>query len=266
MTTPNVENHWIENRILQVGRTYCMVVGFLSVCAIALGFCAVGGSGAYWLFGMPPPPKPVPALAPPAVLTLALARESMESRFVFDDASGSAFDVTDRDVTQVTPLRPLFPDTQFTWDDVYEEYCRSPSSYGCLEKGRKLTRRGVGRFLAFVLGQVERGQRESLLADLQLVLKDAPVADRANLVLATYFAGIKLREANQKAKQDHDDLVEERARAHERALSEHHATALMALTFGGGSVVGGLAAMLSISLIVALLAIERHVKSRPEVA
>lgn len=254
-------SYWIEAWILRVGRRFCLLIGTLSVAAVALGTLVLVIGGLWWLLGAPKAPK-LPS-QPDALRPVSLedARGHVEPKFGFDETSGDVPTVSGGVMKKVAVLQDLFPAPQYTWEEVYKDFCREPSSYGCLEKGRKLVRRGVGRFVGdWIQQNFENDDQDQMVEELKRVLATAPVEERAGLVAPVLVAVSQHRGREKKIQEEWESEVSRLKADHEAAVADH-ATKAGGMTMAGLMGIGwGLAAALSICLVVAILAIERHLR------
>ncbi|MBS2031752.1 MAG: hypothetical protein JST54_27895 [Deltaproteobacteria bacterium] len=262
MRQSEANNHWIESWILRAGRWFCTVIGALAIASLVLGSVALVVAAGYFLLAHPTkpalPPEP-PAAAP---VSIEDAKRLVKAELAFSDAPGQRVpELSEEDIARATPLRELFPTTNYTWDDVLEDYCHTPTSYGCLERGQRVTRRGVGRFIAYVLTLVDEDEREHSISELKRLLPGVAAAERANLVIPILSAERDRSIAAKKQQDAHQEQVAQIERAYNEAVSDHRSTAGFIAMLGAGGVASGVSAMLSICLVVAILAIERHLRT-----
>jgi hypothetical protein len=250
-----------ERWILKVGRATCLLVGALAFAAIVLGAMAVAAGGIWLLAGKPARPAIPDEPLPRTQFSVADAVRLSRVEFQFDETKLVASEVGRATMAAIEPLKSLFPDPAHnSWDDVSQEYCRVPSSMGCLERGRRLMRRGVAGFVGSIVEQLREPDRVAFIELLQRFLPGAPPEQRANLVAPAWIAEAERRNENEKRHAAWQDTVAKMEREHDEAVRKHAAEATLLLSGGGAAAAGGLGAALSICFIVAILAIERSVR------
>jgi hypothetical protein len=252
---------WVELWILRVGRRFCIILGTLAVVAIMLGAIALVATGLYWLVGQPGQPSPPPALERPGAISIDDARKNADPSLKFDHTSQDVPRVRTATLEKVAALKDLFPEPQYFWDDVYDDKCRVRTSYGCMEHSRTLTRRGVARFVAFLLEQVPADDNDIGTDELRRVLKDVPVEERANLVAPVLIANLKQRVAQKKLAAARDAEIQKAQSDYDDRVSTFRGRLFLMATVGGSGVGYGLLVALSLCLLVAILAIERHLRT-----
>lgn len=251
----------IEAWILRVGRGFGVLIGALAAVSVALGAALLVAGVVWWPLGTPSAPTIPPAPPPPPAVTLADAEPFRSTDFNFDEHSGRELSTRKERLADVDALKALFPEPDFAWDNVTEEYCRSPTSYGCLERGRRQTRAGVGRFIVFNLDQLDETDRPFMMSELVRLLPGSPLATRANLVAPILVAELKRRKTE---RQEHEAWSEVKSKLesdYEQAKSTHSVRWLAMVTGGASAIGSGIAAALGICLVVAALAIERHLRA-----
>ena len=261
-----VQDGWdrFELKILRLCRGQYLILASLGAAAVvACGVAALVGVG----LGAPSEPKlpdEIPALQP---LSLA-AVEGMESKRpdLFDLAKiqEKSLSVENYQIAKTTvpsKKRELFPDSSYAWDDVAQEFCRSPSDFGCLEKGRRISKIGLHRVLTAVRGDSSNDDAEIIWNGIQPTLAQASVEKRARLILPSAVAYIDAAQAHQKEVERRQKVVDELTEKHVVEVSER--TTLKAMLIGGGlyGIGAGFSAMLLAGLFLAFLAAERHLRA-----
>jgi hypothetical protein len=244
-----------ETFVLRLGRANYIVLALLGALGVVagLGFIAAG-----LLVHAPAKPAPLPPVAPATEpMTLPAVEQTLTQHPEY--ARFDKLDLED-DGTRPPPvtaaIRALFPEPPYAWDDVFEEVCKVPTSYGCLERGRRLARRGVSRIVQRALAEAP----EDLSATVVAMLGSAPVERRGPLLLATvatYWASKdKQRDAAARRQREADEAEAKHNEAVEGAQEKKH-DLMMGGAYAGAA---GLSTMILASLFLALLAIERHVR------
>jgi hypothetical protein len=151
---------------------------------------------------------------------------------------------------------------RYAWENVVEEYClRTSTSFGCLERGRRVTRRGVGRHVVSFLDQVDRDDRAFMLSELGRLLPQTDATERGSLIAPILVAELTRRKAAQQALDEWESTNRNLEHEHSAKKAAHRAQ-WQALMFGGASAVGsGITAALAVCLVVAALAIEHHLRT-----
>lgn len=253
----------LELWVLGVARKVFLFVAALAVLAVVLGALSVVVSGAYFAVARPSEPVMPPAPPPLPEVTLNDARAVLKGREIAYKPTEYLPEVRDRNALAAADrLQSVYSPPDFDWDDTIDTVCTSQTSYGCLARERRVTKVGVRRWLATFL-DVLQDKRFPVEEGVGLGLRLLPAADateRAELAPALIIA---LRERNEKqAEQDdaHQREVDRLKSDYDSAKMEHRATSA-ALFMGGLSGIGaGIGLVLSICLMVAVLAIERHLR------
>lgn len=261
-----VQDGWdrFELKILRLCRGQYLVLASLG--AVAVVVCAVAALVGIGL-GKPSEPKlpdEIPALQP---LSLA-AVEAMESKrpdlFDFAKTQEKSLSVENYQIAKTTvpsTMRELFPDSAYAWDDVTQEFCRAPSDFGCLEKGRRISKIGLHRVLTAVLGDSSNDDAAIIWNGIQPTLAQASVEKRARLIVPSAVAYIDAAQAHQKEVERRQKIVDELTEKHGVEISER--TTLKAMLIGSGlyGIGAGFSAMLLAGLFLAFLAAERHLRA-----
>lgn len=231
--------------------------------AALLGALATVGGGIAFLFGIAqqedsPPPIPAARVAP------ALTRKTVEDRISRAPDLGKPFSPDDafrgrlRELPE--PLAGLFPSDSYGWDDEFEAFCEAPTEYGCLKQGKRLVKVGLVRQVFSAFNDVPEGDAQEVLGAVIAFLKPLPVPDRGRLLRGAVAAAIAVRkeveEANEKATAEY-----QQAKAKHAVKAQATRVARAELFMAAGYLVGsGVAGMVLASLLLALLAIERHLR------
>jgi hypothetical protein len=251
-----------EISILRLCRGQYLALAVLGMAAVVLG----GGAALVGLvMGMPSrgslPPE-VPGQQPLALSDVEQLRATRPELFNLTKATSLSLeaDLSKSQLDSAKTIKDLFPEPPYAWDDVIQEYCRSPSGYGCLEKGRRIAKPGTARLIASLLSDIPRVNATNLLNGVRPALSNAKVEQRAELFLPS---GVAYMDAVRK----HDAAVEAREKKVADLNAKYDAEADERRTFktaliGGGlyGVASGISAMLLSGLFLAFLAVERHLR------
>ena len=266
--------------VFRVARGYFFFSAMLGVVAV------IGGIGAFamGIVRVPPasPVEPAP-IPPPPALSLAdvqaWMKEEAASKTVAASPSaiyeapsdpknrhGDEPDPTQAEILRLSgELKALFPDPPYVWDDVYREYCARPTSFGCLERGRRLEREGVAKAVRREFNQLS-GAHEVLAALHMLlpILAQAPVEQRVSL-LGPILATDRITHAEYRRKVREREREIERAKAaHDEAVREQEASKKVFREYGLYGALGGLGLLILVSIFLAHFAIERHLRALHE--
>lgn len=161
-------------------------------------------------------------------------------------------------------LRELFPDPPYSWDNVIERYCAEQTSFGCLRQDTRVKKKGVVALINAAVDKVPEDQVIHMLEVMVAVLPAAPVDERGELLLPIVeLERQRLRDAAE-AKRKYDEDVAEQKAAYARAVSNEESLRL-AWRIGALWAVGaGFATLIVISLFLAFLAMERHLRALDE--
>jgi hypothetical protein len=224
--------------------------------AILCGGAVAGGA---WLL---PPPTPADKGAPPVPKKFALsmaetwsadhtqAKQAME-RAVLEVPAGA---------TVPSPLAAFFPAPVFAASDEWEEICRSMTDYGCVQKAKRLVRPAAGRTFAALFRQMESSEISPIVEILAAHLGSIPTEKRLEMVAPIMFAFDDLRKQNEAAEAAYRRHIEEIDARFDEDMKGHRVRQ-MGLSAGGlYSAVSGFVSVVSASMFIALLAIERHLR------
>lgn len=268
--------------VFRVARGYFFAMAVLGVLTVIGGVIALSLGLVRIPISDPAPPPPI---APPEVVNLArvdkwLAERQAASQqksngpsSVFEDSSSARTghgednqrnaqaDLRAEAERLEGELRVLFPAPNYVWDDQYLDYCKNMTSFGCIERGRKLEKEGVAKTVRAAFSEFHRiSDVVDMLKLMIAVLKEAPVERRGNLILAVVTT---YRDINGK----YLDQVQAREAAIERAQAEYKTkvreqeeSKSTFRTYGIYGAVGGLALLILVSLFLAHFAIERHLR------
>jgi hypothetical protein len=164
-------------------------------------------------------------------------------------------------------VRTLFPEPTYTWDDTYVETCAVTSAYGCLRRTRSLEREGVSRVVRAALSGQSRAEAIGTLKVLISVLSEAPVEERASLVLVTQEAmedtqhdyRVRLME-HEREIQRLEDEFEAMVAMYEAKIREQEADKVQLRATGLYAILGGLVLLVLVSVFLVHFAIERHLR------
>jgi hypothetical protein len=252
-----------EELVLRVCRKVYLLLAALGASGIVLGLLAATVG---LVMPMPPEPPPPAEVEPLRAPTLQDAERILDSRpelanteRLFGDLSIDARTV--RKVKVPEGLRSLFPDSVQPWDDVTEEYCRVNSGYGCLEKGRRISRPGVSRVFHAAFGDAPEAEAAPVLEGVARVLRSAPAERRLMLIVPAAIAHMTAKAEHQKKVEEREKEVGAAAEKAEQARSERKELKV-GLGVGGLYVAGtGFSTAVLAGLFLAFLAIERHLRA-----
>lgn len=234
------------------------------ISSIALGCVVIVGGllTVVWaLVLMPGPTKGVAPSAPvPGKLTMALIEK-------WQAEHATTLHVLEQDSLRLdepgeipATLQALFPSPPYSTSDVWESYCQTPSDYGCLQKGRRLKVPSAARTFTALFKGVDDQVRAGWLPVLTEHLAPMPVERRLDMVAPTMMAHREVKKQNQAANDAYEASLKEtdetftmETAAHRRKVGDYSTGAL-------GAAAWGFAAVVSASIFVALLAIERHLR------
>jgi PAS domain-containing protein len=260
--------------VFRVARGYFLVMAVLGVLA-CLGGAVTLGLG-LWRPALPEPAPP-PPLHEPGPLTLtaveawqkererAAARPEREGRPAAAPVQAQKEEdpaqAARRELEQILgQLRALFPAPAYTWDDVYEERCKVPSSYGCLQTERHLSRAGVPRLLQEALRGTPDGDVLPVLRALAAVLGQAPAERRGALLPTVVGAYRSIWRAYHEQRRAREAAIEEARQAHERRVREQDEEKARLRTAGLYGAASGMGLLVLVSLFLTHFAIERHLR------
>ena len=235
----------------------------LLIGAIALGCLAIGGgllvAGGAWV--VPGPRRPV-ALPPPEPVkfTLQLAEQWSAAHASEKRQLEQAALAVDAPGPIPASLAALFPSPAYATNDVWEDYCKVPSDYGCIQKGKRLTVPSAGRMFSVLFRDIGENDRNELLQVLLQQLPNIPVEKRLGMVAPILVSYVGMKAQNREALKAHEAKAND---AEELFLSavRSHRDGQLAFSIGGLWVaLWGLGTVVSASVFVALLAIERHLR------
>jgi hypothetical protein len=232
--------------------------------AIALGCLTIAGglivAGGAWLYFGPKKPEILP---PPEPEKLTLRRAEGWLKANEKDAIELEQAAFAMDAQSPIPavLSPLFPDPPYTTVDIWEDYCKTPSGYGCIQKGKRLKVASIGRTFAVLFREFDEKGRNDFVKVLLENLPSVPVENRLRMVAPIMVSYVQLKRENQEAMEAYETKANE---ANEVYISESksHRDGQVAYSIGGLWVaLWGLGTVVSASVFVALLAIERHLRA-----
>ena len=235
----------------------------LLIGAIALGCLAIGGgllvAGGAWV--VPGPKKPAALLPPePVKFTLQLAEKWSAAHATEKRQLEQAALAVDAPGPIPASLTALFPSPAYATTDVWEEYCKVPSDYGCIQKGKRLTVPSAGRTFSVLFKDVGEEDQAEFVKVLQQQLSTIPVEKRLGMVAPILVSYFGMKAQNREALKAHEAKASD---AEELFLSavRSHRDGQLAFSIGGLWVaLWGLGTVVSASVFVALLAIERHLR------
>jgi hypothetical protein len=235
-----------------------LLIGSIATGCVSIA-CGLFLAAGIWL--LPGPDRAVIPPAPaPKALTPAMA-ESWASQHAPDQAQleQAAGQLATPGAFPGT-LAALFPSPPYPVADEWEEYCKVPSDYGCMQRAKRLKVMVPARLFSALMGDAARPVVDEMATVLQQQLPGVAVERRSVMIEPILMAHIELKKANQKIADDHDaevrrinsnfDIETVAHRAKQTALS---GSGLLAAAWGLGTVVAA-------SMFVALLAIERHLR------
>jgi hypothetical protein len=232
--------------------------------SIALGCLAmVGGllvAGGAWLF--PGPKEPTsPPTQEPAKFSLKVADKwSMGHASDLREIERAALSM--ESPGQIPPsLVALFPSPPYATGDVWENYCKETSDYGCLQKGRRLATASAARTFSVLLKDVDDSRRNQLIQLLAEQLPNVTLDKRLGMVAPILLSYVELETQNQEALATYDKKRKEAADSFSVDVAAHK-EGQMAFSMGGlWAALWGFGGVISASVFVALLAIERHLRA-----
>ena len=257
--------------IFRTARAFFVVIALLAVLIF------VGGS-LLGLTSLMPKEVPAPALptpvAPPAPLTYAqvletLAKKAQEPppepeedlvvRKSKSDASAEdPIDVRIREL--VVELQGLLPEPRYSWNDVVARVCTYPSPYGCLAYQNRTQTKGMRSVVVAAIEQVPERDVVPALEALVKVLKEAPEEARGELILPTVQTWLRLNRDFLRAQAAQHALIEQQTLEHRQKVAEAEAARALLQTQALQGMFVGFAAVILVSLFLAFLAMERHMR------
>jgi hypothetical protein len=157
-------------------------------------------------------------------------------------------------------LKQLFPDPPYAWENVVETVCTQPTDFGCLRRETRVKKAGVVGKINAALERVDGDSFVHVVEVLIGVLEQAPVEERETLLTAV-LAMEQARLERERAQRERWAAEVERQRQEYLATvaaNEHrHATWRM---WGMYGVAAGFALLIVVSLFLAFLAMERHLR------
>jgi hypothetical protein len=232
--------------------------------AAVLGALATVGGVLAFVIGSLQRPMPVPAEPvsepSPTALSLdkveAVAKERPELARPFDSDNCFKGQLVELPIS----AKDLFSGSQYAWDDELETYCESPTDYGCLKQGKRLLKVGMWRQFIGALQETSPVDPPEALAMTETFLKTLPLEARLRLFRPAMFAAnqahIAMVETSAKATSDYEAAVA----LYERDAAEVGERKTVLMGVGANMVGGGVSAMVVASLLLAILAIERHLR------
>lgn len=254
----------LELWVLSVARKVFLFVAALAMLSMIAGLVTVIASGVYFLAAKPSEPAVPPRPDPLPEVSLADARKAIEGGKIHYDPAEYTPEVRDGDALAAADrLKGVYGAPDFDWDDTIDTVCTAQTSYGCLSRERRVTKVGMRRWLATYLQILDEKHfpvQDGVTRALQLLPK-AAANERAELATAIIIA-VKDRQDKQQAQDDeYDDTVRRLQRDYDDAKFQHRAAAVGGASLGLSALGGGLGLVLSICLMVAVLAIERHLRA-----
>jgi len=234
------------------------------ICSIALG-CAVIVGGlltSVWALTLMPGPTKAVAPAAPVLekLTIPMAEKwQAEHATALRELEQESLHLDEPGDIPAT-LGGLFPSPPYSTSDVWEGYCETPSEYGCLQKGRRLKVPSAARTFSVVFNRLDAEDRAVMVRILMEQLPSVPTEKRLGMVMPILLATADLHRQNAAA----NDAYEAKLKEIDETFSVETAThreKIGTYTMGGLSAAAwGFGAVVSASIFVALLAIERHLR------
>lgn len=161
-------------------------------------------------------------------------------------------------------LRALFPDPPYSWDNVVEKYCADPTAFGCLRTDVRVKRKGVVAIINAALDKVPEDQVIHLLEVLVAVLTATPVEERGEMVaVIVELERGRLKEFEEATRRYEADLAAQKL-TREGAIAAEEALRVTWRGIALGAVGAGFAALIILSLFLAFLAMERHLRALDE--
>jgi len=236
----------------------------LLIGTIVLGCLAIVGgllvAGISWLG--PGPEQPVASPQPdPAKFQLEMAERWSAAHVTAARDLEQAALAVDTPGQIPTPLIPLLPSPPYASVDVWEDYCKVPSDYGCIQKGKRLKIPSAARTFSVLFGDLNEEDRNELVQVLAEHLPSLPIERRLGMVRPILTSFLELKVQNRKVLEAYEAKTRESQDSFSVEVGSHR-DQQVALSLGGlWAALWGLGAVVSASLFVALLAIERHLRA-----
>ncbi|HWD38107.1 MAG TPA: hypothetical protein VG944_04610 [Fimbriimonas sp.] len=225
--------------------------------AIAGGLLVAGGA---WLYPGPKKPSVSPAPQPERfsiqVAEKWLPAHASDLREIDQAAAslGAPGQVPER-------LSALFPSPPYPTEDVWETYCKVTSEYGCLQKSRRLATPSAARTFSALFKGVEESRKNELVDLLAAQLPGIPVEKRLGMVAPILLSYVELENRNQEAASAHEKKMKEAEDTFAADVLAHHEEQMTASMAGLWVALWGFCGVVSASIFIALLAIERHLRA-----
>jgi hypothetical protein len=219
----------------------------------------VVAAGAWFI---PAPMKPALPAPPEPIRFTQQAAESWATSHASDLRQLEQAVLTVQDPGQIPPsLASLFPSPPYLAADVWEEFCKVPSEYGCLQKARRISKPSPSRTFAVLFHDIDETLKPDVLRVLAEHLPDVDVERRLGMAFPILMANAEVNRQNQAASEAHQGHITEIEEEFRRA-TEAHELKKQGWSMGGvWAAIWGFGAVVSASLFVALLAIERHLRA-----
>ena len=263
--------------VFRVARGYFFLMAIVAVVGLVVGSFALGSS--FMKIPIERPEEP-PAIPPPEPITLQALEQwmaqvqnkaSRPAESVYEDkapAKPGDAQVRRQQISEmeglVEQLRGLFPQPQYAWDDAWEDYCRVPSQYGCIQRDHRMVRDGVSKLVRAALQGLDRQEAIAVLKVMIGVLTPAPVEQRQTLLnpVVQYFKTVN--EAYLEKIHEREAAISQAQTEYEERLSSQKAFQQKRRDWGMYGAAGGLALLILVSLFLAHFAIERHLRLMQE--
>src|SRR6478752_6233466 len=224
-------------------------------------------------------PKPPPVKAPPdrAPLTYAEVLAQIQRDAARNAGSTVQIEGQDGDSKSTSQsedaeleaaskeLQAAFPDPPYSWQNEVEKTCTNPTPFGCLQYGTRIKRQGVVSALSAAFRGTPRGELIGYIRVLARVLKEAPVEKRLELAPAVIAAERKAREDQDAVVNGHKRRVREAEQQYATDVEINDAKYREWRQFGVYGVGAGFALLITVSLFLAFLSMERHSRALEQV-
>lgn len=158
-------------------------------------------------------------------------------------------------------LQSLFPEPPYSWLDVTEKRCVAPTSFGCLRSEYVVTVRGVRPRVLGAFNDLPPAERQEYLEVAVRILKEAPVDKRLAFLEAIIITEEKARARHESLQRKHQQSVEANKLEHEARVFEAKLHQKRSREYALYGMLLGFALLIAVSLLLAILAIERQTRA-----
>lgn len=161
----------------------------------------------------------------------------------------------------VSSLQGLFPDPPYKWETEIEKVCSVPTSFGCLQWGNQVKRYGASVAVGRVFYGMDRSEAADLFTVVRKLLSTTPIEQRLSLVRPIVIAEMRARAAHEAAVDKHKRRVADIESAYDLEVAVNKARHEGWKQQGLYAMGAGFSLLISVSLFLAFLSMERHTRA-----